>query len=174
MLNYPEMKEKLLLLFGYSKGGISHDRNSLILILLSLLSIIAVTAFEIYYLENGLYNFQIGGLAVFIFGAIIRTISRLQLGKLFTFNVKIMPNHHVKKDGIYAYMRHPGYAGLILEVLGWVIFFNTWLGTIAAAAFFLPSMFYRINVEEKTLKENFGKEYEEYSNNVKALIPGIY
>ena len=162
------------MIFGFRKGGISHDKNSLTIILLSLVSIIAVTVLEIYYLEDGVLNFEIGGAAVFILGAIIRTTARLQLGKLFTFNVKIMKDHKVKRDGLYAYMRHPGYTGLILEVLGWVIFFQTWLGTVAAAIFFLPSMFYRIKVEEETLKKNFGKEYEKYSKEVKALVPGVF
>ncbi len=168
------IKDYFMMLFGFRKGGTSYDKNSLMMILLSLASIIAVTAFELYSFGGGVFSFEIGGAAVFLFGAIIRTTSRLQLGKLFTFNVKIMHDHKLKKDGLYAYVRHPGYTGLILEVLGWVIFFKTWLGTIAAAIFFLPSLYYRIQVEEDILKRNFKDKYEEYSREVKALIPGIF
>lgn len=167
------MKEKIMMLFGFRKGGDSYDNNSLALIITSLASIILLTIFEVYYLENGILEFQISGFFVYLLGMIIRAVARLQLGKLFTFNVKIMPEHKLKTDGIYAYIRHPGYTGLILEVLGWVVFFQAWLGSIAAALFFLPSMYYRIQVEEKTLKEKFGKQFQEYSQRVKALIPFV-
>lgn len=168
------MKDAIMMLFGFRKGGKSYDRSSLSFVLASLASIIAVTFIEVYYLEEGIFHLETGGIAVFILGAIIRTTARLQLGKLFTFNVKIMQDHRLKTDGLYAYIRHPGYTGLILEVLGWVIFFETWLGTIAAALFFLPSLYYRIRVEENTLRQNFGHEYEEYCSKVKALVPGIF
>ena len=52
--------------------------------------------------------------------------------------------------------------------------FASWL---SASLIFLPLFFavlYRIRVEERALRENFGEEYLSYSQATKRLIPGIY
>ncbi|HIH15322.1 MAG TPA: isoprenylcysteine carboxylmethyltransferase family protein [Nanoarchaeota archaeon] len=167
------MKEKIVMLFGFRKGGKSFDTYSLHFILIALALIIIATFYEVYALEEGVYSFYWLGALLFLIGAIIRTTARIQLGKLFTFNVKILDDHKVKSDGLYAYMRHPGYTGMLIEVIGWCIFFQTWLGTLATIIFLIPSGYYRIKVEEKILEETF-KEYGEYKKKVKALIPKIF
>ncbi|MDP3728929.1 MAG: isoprenylcysteine carboxylmethyltransferase family protein [bacterium] len=167
------MKEKIIMFFGFRKGGKSFDKYSLHALLISLALIIIATFYEIYALEGGVYYFYSLGLLLFLIGAIIRTTARIQLGELFTFNVKIMEGHKVKQDGLYAYMRHPGYTGLLLEVIGWCIFFQTWLGFLAAIFFLLPAGYYRMRVEEQTLEQAFS-DYKEYKQRVKALIPKIF
>lgn len=165
-----EMKEKILLLFGFRKGGKEFDEYSLHAVLLALLLIILATAYEIFFLDQKVFLWW--GALIFLVGAIIRTIARIQLGKLFTFNVKIMDDHRVKQDGLYAYMRHPGYTGLLLEVIGWCIFFQSYFGTLATVLFLIPAGYYRIKVEENILEKTF-VDYKEYKKRVRALIPRI-
>jgi len=166
------MKEKIALFFGFRKGGISFDKYSLHAVLLGLLLIILFTVYEIYILEKS-YTLAWSGAVIFLFGAIIRITARLQLGKLFTFNVKIMHDHKLKTDGLYTYMRHPGYTGLLIEVIGWCVFFQSWLAALATILFLIPAGYYRIKVEEQTLEINF-PEYKEYKKKTKALIPYIF
>lgn len=166
------MKEKILMFFGFRKGGKSFDKYSLHAVLIALALIILATFYELYVVEKTNDFYWLGAI-IFLIGAIIRTTARMQLGKLFTFNVKIMQDHKVKQDGLYAYIRHPGYTGLLLEVIGWCLFFQTWLGALATIIFLLPAGYYRITVEEKTLEQNF-PEYKEYKQKVKALIPKMF
>ncbi len=166
------MKEKILMLFGFRKGGESFDKYSLHLVIIALTIIIGATLYELFFLETK-RDFILWGTIIFLLGAVIRTTARIQLGKLFTFNVKIMQDHKVKQDGLYRYMRHPGYTGLLLEVIGWCIFFQTKLGAIATVIFLIPAGYYRIKIEEQTLEKAFGEEYKLYKKKVKALIPFI-
>ncbi len=167
------MKEKILMFFGFRKGGQSFDTYSLHALLLALLLVILFTLYEIFFLEPQ-KNFLWWGAVIFLLGAVIRTTARIQLGTLFTFNVKIMPDHKVKQDGIYAYMRHPGYTGLLVEVIGWCVFFQSWLAAIATVMFLIPAGYYRITVEEQTLEKAFGEQYTSYKKKVKALIPFVF
>ena len=167
------MKEKMLMLFGFRKGGKSFDKYSLHTVLAAIALIILLTLYELFFIDLHRYYVWWGAI-IFLLGAVIRTTARIQLGKLFTFNVKIMQDHKVKQDGLYAYMRHPGYTGLLLEVIGWCIFFQSLLGTLATLLFLFPAGYYRIKVEEETLEKAFGNEYREYKKRVKALIPGLF
>jgi len=45
------------------------------------------------------------------------------LGRHFTFQLSIKRNHTLVKDGPYAVVRHPGYTGYLLMVLGMLIWF---------------------------------------------------
>ncbi len=165
------MKEKIAMFFGIRKGGKSFDKYSLYAVLISLAVTIILTLWEVF--STASYNFVWWGALIFLVGAFIRTTARLQLGKLFTFNVKIMQDHKLKQDGLYKYIRHPGYTGILIEVIGWCIFFQTFWGTLSAIIFILPAGYYRIKVEEQTLEKNI-LGYTEYKKKVKAIIPFLF
>mgnify|MGYP001560533711 FL=1 len=166
------MKEKIWMFFGFRKGGVSSDRYSLHFILLALALIIILTFYEIYFIDEK-YTLYWPALVLFLIGAVIRSIARIQLGKLFTFNVKIMEDHTLQEEGFYRYMRHPGYTGLLLEVLAWCLFFQTMLGSLVTLFVFLPAGWYRIKIEEQTLEKNI-PGYTEYKKKVKSLIPYVF
>jgi methanethiol S-methyltransferase len=74
------------------------------------------------------------------------------------------------RAGILAKMRHPIYSGLILVVLGFVVFDVRWPSVVSAACIFtyLPlGIFW----EEKKLVAQFGQEYLDYRKKVPAIIP---
>ena len=81
--------------------------------------------------------------------------------------------HQVVSSGPYHWVRHPGYAGALLNYLATPIFLNTpWA--------FLPSLFLsvvliiRTNLEDKTLQEEL-TGYAEYAKEVRyRLLPGIW
>lgn len=164
------MKEKLLLLFGIRKGGKSFDRYSLYFVLIALL-LTLVLGLEEYYTK--LPPLLWWGFYILIAGVILRTTARIQLGKLFTFNVKIMQDHTIKQDGLYKYVRHPGYTGILLEVIGFCIFLQSFWAALTTILLVIPSGYYRIKVEEKTLEENL-PGYIKYKRKVKAVIPFLF
>lgn len=161
---------------GPPEGGEVHDRHSLLYLYAGVAAVAVATLIDLYVFHNDWnldLKLMISGLAFYLFGAIVRTKARLELGLLFTFQVKVMPDHKIKSDGLYAWVLHPGYSGLILEVIGWCLFCDTWFGALACVALFFPAMGFRIAIEEATLRGHFGPECDAYARRVKALVPGV-
>ncbi|MDR6567572.1 Protein-S-isoprenylcysteine O-methyltransferase Ste14 [Chitinophaga ginsengisegetis] len=114
------------------------------------------------------------GLSVILLGMVLRFVAIAQLGRLFTVNVTIRKDHHIKKDGLYSILRHPSYAGSLLSFLGFGLSQNNWLGL---AIVFIPvfvAFVYRMKIEEKVLSEKFGEEYTDYMKHTSRIIPWIY
>ena len=84
-----------------------------------------------------------------------------------------MSDHRIVRAGPYRYLRHPSYTGTLMILLGLGLASRTWLGTVIILALFSLVIGYRINVEEKALKAEFGKEYIEYAKKTKRLFPFI-
>lgn len=72
--------------------------------------------------------------------------------------------------GVYSYVRHPQYLGLILVTLGWLVHWPTIL--TAAMWPIIVIMYYRLaKKEEKEMEERFGDRYLLYKENVPMFIP---
>ncbi len=114
------------------------------------------------------------GVIIIIIGMIIRFAAIKQLGRFFTVNVTIRDDHKLIQSGFYKYLRHPSYTGSLLSFLGFGLSLNNWLSLMII---FLPTLFafiYRMRIEENVLAEQFGKQYLEYINKTKRIIPFIY
>ena len=113
------------------------------------------------------------GIGVAILGVYIRGQSMKKLGKKYTMVVSIRDDHEIIKDGIYKYIRHPGYLGQYLFLLGYVLLFQSVWGLIVYVLWGIGQL-YRINIEEKVLENFFGNNYRDYQIQSKRLIPFIY
>ena len=81
--------------------------------------------------------------------------------------------HVVCDSGPYQIVRHPGYAGNILPLLGIVLAFGS-VWTLIPAAVALIITVIRTVLEDQTLQEELSG-YREYARRVRyRLIPGIY
>ena len=81
--------------------------------------------------------------------------------------------HMVCDTGPYRFVRHPGYAGNILPLLGIVLAFGS-VWTLIPAAVALIIAVIRTELEDQTLQEEL-PGYREYARRVRyRLIPGIY
>lgn len=82
-------------------------------------------------------------------------------------------NHKLVKHGVYNYMRHPSYVGWFWWSIGTqIILFNPFcivIYTIVSWKFFHD----RISLEEITLLNFFGKEYQDYQQDVPTGLPFI-
>ena len=114
------------------------------------------------------------GLGTIIAGMILRFVSILTLGRLFTVDVTIRANHIIKKNGVYRVIRHPSYAGSLLSFIGFGLSLNNWFGLITVTILITIALIHRINMEEKLLIEQFGSDYLDYKKNTCRLIPWIY
>ena len=81
-----------------------------------------------------------------------------------------VPASELKVNGIHRFVRHPLYSGTILFVWG-LFFVFPFLNNLIAAALLTLYVLIGIIFEEKKLKNEFGKNYEEYISKVPMLIP---
>jgi protein-S-isoprenylcysteine O-methyltransferase Ste14 len=113
-------------------------------------------------------------IGLLIAGLIIRWIAILSLGKSFSANVAIHATQRVYKSGLFRFVRHPSYSGLLLIFTSIGLYTLNWLGFAVVILPCTGALLYRIQVEEAALSAAFGVEYAEYSQTTKRLIPAIY
>jgi protein-S-isoprenylcysteine O-methyltransferase Ste14 len=87
--------------------------------------------------------------------------------------IQIERGHVVCDTGPYRFVRHPGYAGSILPLLGIVLALGS-VWTLIPAAVALVITAIRTVLEDKTLQEEL-PGYRDYARRVRfRLIPGVY
>ena len=135
------------------------------------------------------------GASLTVFGSLLRMVCFRTLGPLFTFDLTILPKHHLVTTGPYAFVRHPAYTGSLCMVIGlalvhltsgsWLtecgilgrgmtgvgvrlIFASLWMTWWLAVGWF------RCRAEDAELRKIFGSHWEEYASRVQAwYIPGV-
>ena len=114
------------------------------------------------------------GLVLLPLGIFVRWASIYTLGKYFTGTVLIRNDHRLIQSGIYKHLRHPAYTGALLAHLGLGLSFSNWISLALSVVPFTFAAFYRMQVEERALRDEFGEAYISYSQSTKRLIPGLY
>ncbi len=153
------------------------ERSQRVLWLTMLVSLILALIFKtiaLFPLHIGYLPRQIIGLLIFATGLALRYIAVKHLGRLFTTDVSIYTNHQLIIAGPYRWVRHPAYTGLIIAFAGAGLAMGDF---IALALLTIPvtvAFSYRINIEEKFLVKKFGKEYQDYRQQTKKLLPWIF
>jgi protein-S-isoprenylcysteine O-methyltransferase Ste14 len=114
-----------------------------------------------------------GGL-LFISGMFIRWVAVHTLGSSFTVQVAVKTDQKLKTDGVYRFIRHPSYTGLLMYNIGLGFLQHNWISIMIL--FLLPfiAVINRIVFEEKVLLNHFNSDYANYSRVTKKLIPGIF
>jgi len=116
--------------------------------------------------------FQYLGVTITFGGLAFTAWARTILGRNWSAVVTIKQDHRLIRSGPYNWVRHPIYSGLLLAMLGTAIYVGQLRGllgfAVALAGFWMKS-----RLEETFLIEQFGPEYIEYKNEVKALIPSM-
>ena len=109
---------------------------------------------------------------LFTFGATLRILAISQLGLLrFKFNIAFREKQTLKTDQLHSYMRHPTYTGMMIVILAYAVTTHSWSAGIIGIFFAFFGFQYRIHFEEQALKEQFGKEYEDYRANTPMWLP---
>jgi len=76
-------------------------------------------------------------------------------------------------NGPYRIIRHPSYAGLLVNSLGWALVFRSGVGLVLTLLI-VPPLIARMRAEEALLRSQFGGEYDAYCARTSRLLPGIY
>jgi protein-S-isoprenylcysteine O-methyltransferase Ste14 len=161
-----------------SGGGKVQDRGSLLVLWTVIVcSIFAGTwysAAHAHTLFGGAHWVRWTAVGMLVAGLAIRWSAILTLGKFFSANVAIHATQTLKESGLFRFMRHPSYSGLLLIFAAIGVQNRNWIGLAIVMIPTTAGLLYRIHVEEAALLGAFGQEYERYSRTTKRLIPGVY
>ncbi|MEI8365810.1 MAG: isoprenylcysteine carboxylmethyltransferase family protein [Parachlamydiaceae bacterium] len=113
------------------------------------------------------------GIILMLMGTALRIWAVISLGKFFTMEVVIFPNHHLIDKGPYQWLQHPSYSGVFITAIGLGLATGYVMVLIAFLIILGFSLGYRIYVEEKALKERFGSEWVAYAKRTWRILPWI-
>ncbi|MGO9820723.1 MAG: methyltransferase family protein [Solirubrobacteraceae bacterium] len=114
------------------------------------------------------------GMVLFAAGAGLRWWSFWALGQYFTFTVDVSRDQQVVTQGPYRVLRHPGYVGGLLALIGLGVIYSNWVGLAGFACSALVIVLWRIHIEETALLRTAGEPYRLYAAHHKRLIPLIW
>lgn len=116
---------------------------------------------------------ELAGAAAMGAGVALRGWAVATLGRNFTVRISTEPTQSLVTAGPYRWLRHPGYLGSLITVLGVLVAFDSWPG-LALLALPGAASAWRIAVEETALRRHFGSAYDRYARSHKRLIPGLF
>ncbi|XP_050227467.1 protein-S-isoprenylcysteine O-methyltransferase B-like [Mercurialis annua] len=115
------------------------------------------------------------GIAMVVFGELIRKMAIITAGRSFTHLIKIYHEEHHKliTHGIYRFVRHPGYCGFFIWSVGTQIMLCNPISTIAFTGVVWRFFADRIPYEEYLLRQFFGSQYVEYAQQIPSGVPFV-
>lgn len=156
----------------------THDRGSLNLISVLWFVGIAADVFLSFYVPQAAFAARgaafVAGICLTIFGSAFRWYSAAVLGKYFTFDVTIQPEHKLVEAGPYRYVRHPSYTGALVTLFGYGLALGNWAGLLTNLCCLSVAYAYRIPVEEAAMVAAFGDPYKQYARRTWRLVPLLF
>lgn len=113
------------------------------------------------------------GLALILYGQVLRSLAMVHASTNFTHALAHTKadDHVLVTTGVYAFARHPSYAGFFWWAVGTQVLLGNPLSllifVVALARFFAN----RIRIEEAALCKFFGDDYRAYRARVRAGVP---
>ncbi|MBU6247761.1 MAG: isoprenylcysteine carboxylmethyltransferase family protein [Xanthomonadaceae bacterium] len=111
--------------------------------------------------------------AVLVWAGVLLAIwARTTLGRNWSAVVQVKQDHELVERGPYRRVRHPIYTGLLMAFLGTALALGEWRGLLGTAIVG-ASFWFKLRLEERWMREQFGGRYEAYMQRTKALLPGL-
>src|SRR5713226_1928324 len=114
------------------------------------------------------------GLTLWLAGLAVTVWAYRTLGRFFSLDVQTENDHKVVDSGPYRLLRHPGYAGVLLGVLGLGVALQSWVSVLVLLLGATAAFAYRVRIEEKFLIAELGDEYVQYIARTKRLVPYVW
>ncbi|MEJ2701703.1 MAG: isoprenylcysteine carboxylmethyltransferase family protein [Sedimentisphaerales bacterium] len=163
---------------GHGAGKKIVKRQKLAVMFLQIISL-AVVIVAPYCDRRGIIVMGLGaalrwlGLGIAFIGFGFMNWAVIALENQFSTDVTIQDDHKLITKGLYRYLRHPRYLGIILFLSGVSMVFHSWIAFIFAAAS-VPVLIWRIQDEEKLMHQEFADAWQAYTKRSWRLIPYVY
>ncbi|MFX0167325.1 MAG: methyltransferase family protein [Promethearchaeota archaeon] len=119
-------------------------------------------------------NISYVGFTLYLSGGLLTIVARAQIGRFGTGELITEEDHQLITHGVYNYIRNPMYSGTLIATIGFCLVFRCIITLIVMFLYYFLIFRMRIKEEERILVEKFGKEFQEYKNRTKKLIPFLY
>jgi protein-S-isoprenylcysteine O-methyltransferase len=106
-------------------------------------------------------------------GVGLRLASARVLGASYTRTLRTREGQTVVDTGLYAHVRHPGYAGTLALLLGYALSWQSAAGVLPFLPM-IPAYARRMAAEERLLEAELGAPYARYRRRTRRLVPGVY
>lgn len=114
------------------------------------------------------------GIGLFVAGLITRLWAMRTLGRYFTMTLTNQTDHVLITHGLYRWIRHPGYLGLLLIYGSFSLVYGSLLVCACVTMISLVAVTYRVNLEDRLLMRTFGTQYLDYQRRTGAFLPRIF
>lgn len=117
---------------------------------------------------------QLIGLACTAGGTCVAFLAKKQMGDewVYASAYTLSPKKKLVTQGMFAKIRHPIYAGILVSYVGAMLLAGSWLW-VSLLFLFIP-FYFQAQKEEKLLLRKFGKKYKLYVVQTKMFVPGIF
>ena len=135
-----------------------------------------LSAWDLVRQQDGLFIFSVQnfvGVALIVIGLTIELVAQITLRHSYSSTLVIREDHQLITHGVYRFIRHPIYLGVILVFIGFAVYASSLYGLLVMSAL-IPVFLNRIRMEERLLTEEFGDEYRTYKEATRKLIPFVY
>ena len=112
----------------------------------------------------------LAGLAMTALGIGISIWARLSLGANWSGMVTLKTGHELVRTGLYRWIRHPIYTGILLGMVGTAMIkghLRGWIGVVVV----LCAFYFKARREERFLREEFGAGFDEHSRRTGMFLP---
>lgn len=75
-------------------------------------------------------------------------------------------------EGLYGRLRHPRYVQFLIALIGYALIAN-YLASYFVVALWIPAIYVIVLLEERELRDHFGKVYEDYCRRVPKFMPRL-
>lgn len=106
-------------------------------------------------------------------GLVFCVYGLISLGRYFSPLPTPRKKHKLVTDGLFAYVRHPIYGGLVLAALGLAAITRS-EGRLALAILLWAVSEHKAAYEESCLVQRYGAEYKAYIDKTKKFVPLLY
>ena len=112
------------------------------------------------------------GLALTAVGVGIAIWARLSLGANWSGTVTLKSGHELIRAGLYRWIRHPIYTGILVGMVGSAVIVGRlrgWLGVLLV----LASFYFKARREERFLKQEFGSGFDDHARHTGMFLPKL-
>lgn len=95
------------------------------------------------------------------------------LGRNFSSELRIRPDHRLVTSGPYRYVRHPMYSVMVVTFAGYLLLTANWFLAGFGLAILLLVMLFRTPREEAMLVAAFGDRYRDYMARTGRYLPRV-